>query len=56
MSPLLVILAVWLGLAMLVIGAGLWISRSTGPDRYLVLHDIEPREQADGALDYREAA
>ena len=55
MSPLLIILAVWLGSATLVIVAGLWISRHTGPDRYLVMHVIEPKATNE-TLDYREAA
>jgi hypothetical protein len=55
-SPLLIILAVWLGIAMLVIAAGLWISRRVGPDEYVVIHDIEPETQTDATLDYREAA
>jgi len=55
-SPLLIILPVWLGVAMLVIVAGLWISRRVGPDRYLVMQDIEPEMRTDAALDYREAA
>jgi hypothetical protein len=36
-----IILAIWLGLAMMVIAAGLRISRPTGPDRYAVMRTIE---------------
>jgi hypothetical protein len=56
-SPLLIIVLIWLGLAVLVIAAGLTISRRRGPDRYLVMTIVELEESpGDELADYRKAA
>lgn len=57
MSPLLIILLTWIGLAASVIATGLAISRRRGPDRYLVMTIVEPeRSSTNVATEYREAA
>ena len=57
MSPLLTFFAVWLGLALVVIIAGLSIRTRTGPKRYVILRLIESEEAPiENAFEYREAA
>jgi hypothetical protein len=56
-SALLIILLIWLGLGVLVIAAGLMLSRGRGPDSYLVMTTIKGEEQTTAeAPEYREAA
>ena len=57
MSLLLIVLLVWLGLGILMVVAGLTLSRRRGPDRYLVMTTVDVEEPpADEAAEYRDAA
>ncbi len=54
---LLIVLLVWLGLGILMVVAGLTLSRRRGPDRYLVMTTVDVEEPpADEAAEYRDAA
>ena len=54
---MLIVLLGWLGLGILMVVAGLTLSRRRGPDRYWVMTRVELEEPpADEAAEYRDAA